>query len=1127
MPDYSLANWTADRRNLWCRPSDRRLIRSRAAIVPPLAPAVAIISPAAAIRRPIHSNSPDGIPSLMSSSSTRASSTLHPRHPAATWQRVRPKMASQWRGHRRRPRASRPKRARSQQRAPPDWKPGRITRSTLELAKFRRRCQPMSNRVKRVAAKSKCSTFKTAKRPATAQIREWRQIPASAPITTASRPSSWNSSRRLCGRRRSSTGWCRKSSNSTFNTASRPRRPRILLPGRQRPSPRRPTAKSSGRLRRRHLLLPLLLLQLQTIRPPLRQPQRIPPTELQPPMFPAGRSSAMSARGVSKTRRPLTATCACTAASWRKTPSAADPADREMAPAVDPAARVAPEVGKNRAKVKKIPILRHFWRRPSLCGPSSKRKSSSAGTIWRPTINRSQPARHRHLLWLRRRRQFHRPSRPSRNNRTPYPFNRPIRRKHPLWWWTSWTRNKEMRSTRFPNRSFPNWSRKVISKVCDPPITILLIPWTEFFICYVTTGSLLALSPVSLHRALEGDMDVNDPGSNEAGASSGLHNLHHHAENFFSTSSSSSSALSDVPLLDESVFHQVLCNQQFKSIVLILKTKKSIQVSAAAASALLSDIGSLDLQSYMEGGSGGSHQQQHGQSSGQYTDLSQYLASSSGDPVNGGSGYQHETSGFQQHNSDGYVYHHQHHESGAGGFSFDPSPSTPLSSLCSPQHYNVQQYHHQADYHSSNSVDTSSGGYHQSMLMPAAPSPYTPSPSPVSPAVTSSAATLPHMQRFQPQQDAVGFYSTSSFSAHNQSSNFMIDCANSVLYNMEQSGGGGGGGWDHAADLTAVATEALPQLMEQEQPSESILKPQGRIKKSRPSRAKKVDEVDVKKRRNNTTASSSSKKFNGKTRLDELDEMLTCARGSGGQYASAMTAHHCVMLNPKRNGAGLYWNLVRDRQVIAPAQVPPSQQTASRQKSRVRVGKDHQCAALPRCKKKEANKEKETAVLCWSGNGPDEEQVARLLAWSRSASLPGPKRSEEQVLAALTQFRGDVQAAKLHLLAQRADAGVQQENWTPEEMAVFHAALLQHGKDFPQVAQHVSQFVFCFLFIIKLLFLGFSLNWMETSYRRKRPASASNSITSGRKCAGLRSTLQLSVAMLSERPHLNLAPLLV
>lgn len=76
----------------------------------------------------------------------------------------------------------------------------------------------------------------------------------------------------------------------------------------------------------------------------------------------------------------------------------------------------------------------------------------------------------------------------------------------------------------------------------------------------------MALSPVSLHRALEGDMDAipdSDPASNEGGVASGLHNLHHHhhhhhhGDNFFSTSSSSSSALSDVPLLDDSVFHQV------------------------------------------------------------------------------------------------------------------------------------------------------------------------------------------------------------------------------------------------------------------------------------------------------------------------------------------------------------------------------------------------------------------------------------------------------------------------------------------------------------------------------------------------------------------------------------------
>ncbi|XP_032789273.2 uncharacterized protein LOC116926481 isoform X3 [Daphnia magna] len=610
-------------------------------------------------------------------------------------------------------------------------------------------------------------------------------------------------------------------------------------------------------------------------------------------------------------------------------------------------------------------------------------------------------------------------------------------------------------------------------------------------------GSLLALSPVSLHRALEGDMDAipdDDPASNEGGVSSGLHNLHHHhhhshhGENFFSTSSSSSSALSEVPLLDDSVFHQV---------------------SAAAASALLSDISSLDLQSYMDSGNGGGNhnQQQHSQNGvGQYSDLSQYLASSAGDHVNesvvvDSSGmYGHDAaSGFQHHSDAGYVsYHHHQHETSVGvvaglvsaAFGFDPSPSTPLSSLCSPQHYvqhQYQQHSHQPDYtHSSNSVDTcSGGGGYQSMLMPGVDaSPYTPSPSPVSPSVTCS--SLPHLQRFQPQQqqqqqqqDAVGFYSTSSFSsggaAHNNAqSNFMIDCANSVLYNMEASGGGG---WDHAADLTTVATDALPQLMEQDQPSEQmdhqqqqssavLLKPV-KVKKSRPSRAKKTNAIDaeageVKKRKTMTLTGKKCIK-----RSDDTDDVLMLGKGNSsakgdGQFFSAMNltssassaGRHCLMLNPKRNGVGLYWNLVRDK-LVSPPQVPSS--SASRQKSRVRIGKDHQCAALPRCKKKEANKERESAVLCWSANlaGGKSTELDRLLAWTRSPALPGPKRTEEEVLAVVTHFHGDIQAAKLHLLTQSSSSHHVLNNWTPEEMTVFHAALLQHGKDFPQVAQHL------------------------------------------------------------------------
>ena len=568
------------------------------------------------------------------------------------------------------------------------------------------------------------------------------------------------------------------------------------------------------------------------------------------------------------------------------------------------------------------------------------------------------------------------------------------------------------------------------------------------------------------------------------------------------------------------------------------------------------------------GNSGGSHQhhqQQHGQNGvGQYSDLSQYLASSAGDHVNDSvvvdsSGiYGHDTvgpnGGFQHQHDGGYVSYHHQHETGVGvvaglvgaGFGFEPSPSTPLSSLCSPQHYiqhQYQQHAHQPDYtHSSNSVDAcSGGGGYQSMLMQGVDaSPYTPSPSPVSPSVTGS--SLPHLQRFQPQQqqqDAVGFYSASSFSSGsghgNNQSNFMIDCANSVLYNMESSGGGGGG-WDHAADLTTVATDALPQLMEQDQPPDQLdhhhhnqlpqsspvlLKPV-KVKKSRPSRAKKANDNeagDVKRRKTMT-----GKKCN--KRGDEMDEVLMLAKGSnsGCQFVSAMNltssttaaaaaaTRHCLMLNPKRNGAGLYWNLVRDK-LVSPPQVPPSSlatSSTSRQKSRVRIGKDHQCAALPRCKKKEANKERESAVLCWSANSANngqvtEQQIARLLAWSRSPALPGPRRTEEEVLAVVTHFHGDVQAAKLHLLTQPANVSHNVlNNWTPEEMAVFHAALLQHGKDFPQVAQHVS-------FEDSLHFGPRSFVYFcARSYHRKRPASASNFITSGRKSAGLRNTPRLS-----------------
>ena len=68
------------------------------------------------------------------------------------------------------------------------------------------------------------------------------------------------------------------------------------------------------------------------------------------------------------------------------------------------------------------------------------------------------------------------------------------------------------------------------------------------------------MSPVSLHRALEGDgaVDVDDlSGVEKSSGVADVGALDQQQDHFFSTSSSSSSALSDVPLLDDAVFHQV------------------------------------------------------------------------------------------------------------------------------------------------------------------------------------------------------------------------------------------------------------------------------------------------------------------------------------------------------------------------------------------------------------------------------------------------------------------------------------------------------------------------------------------------------------------------------------------
>jgi hypothetical protein len=95
------------------------------------------------------------------------------------------------------------------------------------------------------------------------------------------------------------------------------------------------------------------------------------------------------------------------------------------------------------------------------------------------------------------------------------------------------------------------------------------------------------------------------------------------------------------------------------------------------------------------------------------------------------------------------------------------------------------------------------------------------------------------------------------------------------------------------------------------------------------------------------------------------------------------------------------------------------------------------------------------------------------------------------VLAVVTHFHGDIQAANLHLLTQPANASHNVlNNWTPEEMAVFHAVLLQQGKIFPQVVQHQgvrnSNLLFIFFTFSFLYFSFFTLEIGFSSSENKR-----------------------------------------
>ena len=137
------------------------------------------------------------------------------------------------------------------------------------------------------------------------------------------------------------------------------------------------------------------------------------------------------------------------------------------------------------------------------------------------------------------------------------------------------------------------------------------------------------------------------------------------------------------------------------------------------------------------------------------------------------------------------------------------------------------------------------------------------------------------------------------------------------------------------------------------------------------------------------------------------------------QLEPAVHSHYIPppILDPNRVGYGLYSNLTNNHDNNI--ETAPVMAT----KARINVGKEFQCTSLPRCKKMKQSKigsssrhlikEEDCDVLCWT-TSLDSDKVTNLLAWNQSASVPGPKRTPEEILIVLTNFQGDTEVISLN-----------------------------------------------------------------------------------------------------------------
>lgn len=182
-----------------------------------------------------------------------------------------------------------------------------------------------------------------------------------------------------------------------------------------------------------------------------------------------------------------------------------------------------------------------------------------------------------------------------------------------------------------------------------------------------------------------------------------------------------------------------------------------------------------------------------------------------------------------------------------------------------------------------------------------------------------------------------------------------------------------------------------------------------------------------------------------KSRLKEA-----CLEDSPNCYTPA------PILNPIRNGTGIYFCLLKDR----PHVTDDVESVPHLRVPQINVGPKHQ-ANIPEYSPFEVltDDDDEAQDACiWSPEVISAEEqgtpLQRYIELAKSSAMPMGSHCEEVALKALLDCHGEFQSAILDLL--QAPSAPSNQQWTPAEMSLFISGLDKWQKDFCSIAKMVS-----------------------------------------------------------------------